>query len=164
MNVLLIGLGRWGEKHLRVLREIGAIVWVADVLPARLAWAVERGVDARLAVADYRAVLEHVDAVDVVTPADSHLAVAGSCLRAGRHCFVEKPLALTVAEGRELEAIARAAGRVLQVGHIFRFHPVTATLREALDGDRIGSVRYATGRFSGFKRPRTDVEIGRAHV
>jgi predicted dehydrogenase len=159
VNVLLVGLGRWGEKHLRVLGEIGATRWVADVSPARLAWGIERGVDPRRAVTDYRAALEHVDAVDVVTPADSHLAVAGACLRAGRPCFVEKPLALTVAEARELDAIAEAAGRVLQVGHIFRFHPVTATLREALDADRIGAVRYATGRFSGFKRPRTDAGV-----
>jgi predicted dehydrogenase len=158
-SVLLVGLGRWGEKHLRVLRELGATVWVADVSPARLAWAVERGVEAAHAVADHRLALDHVDAVDVVTPADSHLAVAGACLRAGKHCFVEKPLALTVAESRELEAIASATGRVLQVGHIFRFHPVTAALREALDGDRIGAVRYVTGRFSGFKRPRTDVGV-----
>jgi predicted dehydrogenase len=100
-----------------------------------------------------------VEAVDVVTPADSHLPVAGDCLRAGRHCFVEKPLALTAAEGRELDGIACASGRVLQVGHIFRFHPVTAALREALEADRIGAVRYATGRFSGFKRPRTDVGV-----
>lgn len=159
MNVLLIGLGRWGEKHLRVLREIGASAWVADVSPARRAWAVERGVAPERVTADYRAALEHVEAADVVTPADSHLPVAGACLRAGRHCFVEKPLAVTAAEAGELETIARDAGRVLQVGHIFRFHPVTAVLREALDGDRIGRVRYATGRFSGFKRPRTDVGV-----
>src|SRR5437867_12364919 len=62
-------------------------------------------------------------------------------------------------EGRELEAAASAAGRLVQVGHIFRFHPVTATLREALAAGRIGRVRYATGRFSGFKRPRTDVGV-----
>jgi predicted dehydrogenase len=159
VNVLLVGLGRWGEKHLRVLGEVGATVWAADVSPARVAWAVERGVAAARAVTDYRAALPHVDAVDVVTPADSHLAVAGECLRAGRHCFVEKPLALTVAESRELDVIAHTAGRVLQVGHIFRFHPVTIALREALDGDRIGGVRYATGRFSGFKRPRSDVGV-----
>ena len=159
MNILLVGLGRWGEKHLRVLREIGAEVWVADVSPARRAWAVERGIEPARAVADYRTALAAVEAVDVVTPADSHLAVASDCLRAGRHCFVEKPLAFTVAEGRELEAMAGASRRVVQVGHIFRFHPVTAALREALDGDRIGRVRYASGRFSGFKRPRTDVGV-----
>src|SRR5262249_11772804 len=64
-----------------------------------------------------------------------------------------------VDEGRELAGIAAETDRVLQVGHIFRFHPVTAVLREALDGERIGPVRYASGRFSGFKRPRTDVGV-----
>ena len=159
MDVLLVGLGRWGEKHLRVLRELGVGLWVADVSPARLAWAVKQGVEPARAVADYRAALPRVAAVDVVTPADSHRAIAGACLAAGRHCFLEKPLTATAAEGRELAAAARAAGRVLQVGHIFRFHPVTATLRQALAAGRLGAVRYATGRFSGFKRPRTDVGV-----
>ena len=159
MNVLLVGLGRWGENHLRVLGELGVTLWAADVSPERLAWAIRRGVAPARAVADYRDALGAVDAVDIVTSADSHWDVARTCLAAGRHCFVEKPLAQTIAEGRLLEAAAAAAGRVVQVGHIFRFHPVTATLREALGADRIGAVRYATGRFSGFKRPRTDVGV-----
>ena len=159
MNVLLVGLGRWGEKHLRVLGDLGATVWVADVAPDRLAWAIRHGVVPSRAVADYRSALGAVDAVDVVTPAESHWSIARSCLAAGRHCFVEKPLARTLAEARLLEAAAGAAGLVVQVGHIFRFHPVTATLREALDAGRIGAVRYATGRFSGFKRPRVDVGV-----
>jgi UDP-N-acetylglucosamine 3-dehydrogenase len=159
MNVLLVGLGRWGEKHLRVLGELGVTIWVADVSGARLAWAVRQGVEPGCAVADYRTALAHVDAVDIVTPADSHYAVARECLAAGRHCFIEKPLARTAAEGRQVEAAARVAGRLVQVGHIFRFHPVTATLREALGAGRIGRVRYAAGRFSGFKRPRTDVGV-----
>jgi len=159
VNVLLVGLGRWGEKHLRVLREIGATVWVADISPGRRAWAVGQGVDPERAVDDYRSALPHIDAVDVVTPADSHLVIGEACLRAGRHCFIEKPLALTSADGRRLVAAAHEAGRVLQVGHIFRFHPVTAALRGALAAGHVGAVRYATGRFSGFKRPRTDVGV-----
>jgi len=159
VNVLLVGLGRWGENHLRVLGELGVTLWVADVSPARLAWAIRRGVAPGRAVADYRAALGAVEAVDIVTSADSHWDVARACLGAGRHCFVEKPLARTAAEGRLLEAAAGAAGLVVQVGHIFRFHPVTETLREALAAGRIGAVRYATGRFSGFKRPRTDVGV-----
>jgi predicted dehydrogenase len=110
-------------------------------------------------VTDYRAALPHVDAVDVVTPADSHLAVASAGLAAGKHCFIEKPLTVTVAEGRALVTAAEAARRVVQVGHIFRFHPVTATLKAALDAGRVGRVRYVTGRFAGFKRPRTDVGV-----
>ena len=159
MKILLIGLGRWGENHLRVLGELGVTIWAADLSPERVAWAIRRGVAPDRAVADYRVALGAVDAVDIVTPADSHSDIARTCLAAGRHCFVEKPLARTAADGRRLEAAAAAAGRVVQVGHIFRFHPVTAALREALDAGRIGAVRYATGHFSGFKRPRTDVGI-----
>src|SRR5206468_12423799 len=158
-KLLLVGLGRWGAQHLRVLRELGATVWVADLSRERRTWAGRQGIDAARVSTDYREALPHVDAVDIVTPADSHRAIAGECLAAGRHCFVEKPLTATLAEGWELEAAARAAGRVVQVGHIFRFHPVTVTLREALGAGRIGVVRYATGRFSGFKRPRTDVGV-----
>ena len=159
MNVLLIGLGRWGEKHLRVLGEIGATVWAADVSAERRRWATAHGVAPDHAVEDYRDALDRVEAVDVVTPADSHLAVAEACLLAGKHCFVEKPLTRTAAEGRRLVATARESGRVVQVGHIFRFHPVTEALGAALATGRIGAVRYATGRFSGFKRPRTDVGV-----
>jgi len=159
VNVLLVGLGRWGEKHLRVLGELGVGLWAADVSAARREWAVRQGVEPGRAVADYRQVLDRVDAVDIVTSADSHHAVARECLAAGRHCFVEKPLARTAEEGRELEAAARAADLLLQVGHIFRFHPVTATLCEALAAGRIGRIRYASGRFAGFKRPRADVGV-----
>ena len=159
MNVLLVGLGRWGEKHLRVLGELGVTLWVADVSPERLAWAARHGIATSRAVSDYRTALGAVDAVVVVTPAESHYEITQASLAAGRHCFVEKPLARTLAEARRLEAGAETAGRVVQVGHIFRFHPVTAMLREALASGRVGAVRYATARFSGFKRPRTDVGI-----
>ncbi|HXA96870.1 MAG TPA: Gfo/Idh/MocA family oxidoreductase [Candidatus Dormibacteraeota bacterium] len=159
MKVLLVGLGRWGEKHLRVLGELGVELWVADVSPERRAFAVKAGVAPERAVEDFRQALPHVSAVDIVTPADNHLALAGECLRAGHDCFIEKPLTLTVDEGRRLAEIVAQTNRILQVGHIFRFHPVTTALRERLHGGGLGRVRYCTGRFAGFKRPRTDVGV-----
>jgi predicted dehydrogenase len=159
MRVLLVGLGRWGEKHLRVLRELGVEVWVADVTQAGRDRAIARAVEAERVVIDYREALPRVDAVDVVTPADSHSTIVIECLAAGRPCFVEKPLAAAAKEGRAVAAAACAARRVVQVGHVFRFHPVTAAIRHALDDGRIGRVRFATGRFAGFKRPRSDVGV-----
>lgn len=159
MKILLVGLGRWGEKHLRVLTELGVDLWVADLSEERRAFAVRAGVPPARALADFRAGLPRVDAVDLVTPADSHLALAGECLRAGKACFVEKPLALTVAEGRALAEAQRSTGGILQVGHIFRFHPVTVALRQWFTGGELGALRYCTGRFTGFKRPRTDVGV-----
>jgi len=159
MKVLLIGVGRWGEKHLRVLGELGCEVWIADVSPERRAFAVRAGVPEARAVADWRRALPCVDAVDIVTPADAHLALARECLRAGKDCFVEKPVALTLAEGSELAAAVRATGRVLQVGHVVRFHPAAQLIRDRLRSGQAGAVRYCTGRFAGFKQPRTDVGV-----
>ena len=159
MKVLLIGLGRWGEKHLRVLGELGVELWVADISEERRAFAVKAGVAVERAVADFRTALPHVEAVDLVTPADTHLTLARECFGAGKDCLIEKPLALTVAEGRALAGLVRSSDRVLQVGHIFRFHPVTTALRERIQSGAVGRIRYCTGRFAGFKRPRTDVGV-----
>jgi predicted dehydrogenase len=159
VRVLLVGVGRWGEKHWRVWRELGADVWVADTSPERRTWALRQGLPPARIVPEAAAALDAVDVVDGVTPADSHAALAEAALAARRHCFVEKPLALTAAEGRRLETAARQAACVLQVGHIFRFHPATTVVREALEAGRIGGVRFATARFAGFKRPRADVGV-----
>ena len=159
MKVLLVGLGRWGEKHLRVLGELGVEVWVADVSAERRAFALRAGIAKARAVDDFRQALPHVDAVDIVTPADTHLVIAAACLRAGRDCFIEKPLARTVAEGERLAALVAGSTRIVQVGHIYRFHPVTVALRERLASRAVGGVRYCTGRFAGFKRPRGDVGV-----
>ena len=160
VRILLIGVGRWGREHLRVLTELGVEVWVADLDPARLAWATKMfGVDPGRTTLDFRSALDAVDAVDVVTPADSHLALVRQCLEAGKDCFVEKPLTRTVAEARVLAGVVRQTGRLLQVGHIFRFHPATDLLRRCLAEGRVGQIRYVSGRFSGFKRPRTDVGV-----
>src|SRR5207245_389370 len=99
MNVLLVGLGRWGEKHLRVLRELGATVWVADVAPARLEWAQKQGVESRRAVRDYRTAVASVDAVDIVTTADSHRAIAAGPT-AGRRAVRARPGATASSRSR----------------------------------------------------------------
>lgn len=159
MRILLVGLGRWGERHLRVLTELDVDIWVADLSPERRAFAVQSGVAPTHVVEDFRLALPHVDAVDLVTPADSHLDLARVCLGAGKDCFVEKPVARTMAEGLALAAAQRRAGRIVQIGHVFRFHPVTALLHQRLASGEVGSVRYGSGRFAGFKRPRTDVGV-----
>ena len=159
MNVLLIGLGRWGEKHLRVLGELGADVWVADLSTPRRTWAERHGVAPARIVSRYQDALPNVEAVAVVTPADTHHDIVETCLTAGHPCFVEKPLGMTAREGRRLARLAEEAGRILQVGHILRFHPVTATVQSAVHDGRLGAVRYVAGRFAGFKRPRTDVGV-----
>ena len=83
MKVLLIGLGRWGEKHLRVLRELGCEVWVADVSDERRAFAVKSGVPEAHAVTDFRSALPHVDAVDLVILEDTPTPLGHRVLKSG---------------------------------------------------------------------------------
>jgi len=150
VRVLLIGLGRWGQNHLRAWRRLGVELRLCDRRPERIEGLPEP------AATDPDAFLGEVDAVDVVTPADSHAGLVARALGAGKHVFVEKPLAPDPEEAFRLAAAAEASRRVLHVGHIFRFAPELRAAREALAAGRIGRVRYLTSHFIGFKRPRSD--------
>lgn len=156
MKVLLVGLGRWGEKHLRVLGELGVEPWVAETAAARRRVAIDAGVAAGRVTVDFHAALSHVDAVVIATPADTHAAIAEVCLAAGKPCFIEKPLAHSLQAARALAATAARTAAVVQVGHIYRFHPVAEALASLLGSGRLGRLRYASGRIAGFKRPRAD--------
>ena len=128
----VIGVGSMGENHARVYSELQGVELAAvcdrdRALAERVA--AEFGTDA-VAV---ETVLDRCDLVTVAVPTPAHGDVVSSCLDAGVHVLVEKPIAETVTEGRTLAAQARDAGLVLQVGHIERFNPAVQTLMELID-------------------------------
>jgi predicted dehydrogenase len=122
-RVAVVGVGHLGRHHARLLKELDCdLVAVADPDPrARSAAEQAYGVPA---FADHRELDGRVDAVTVVVPTKLHRDVAGHFLERGVDVLVEKPIARTVAEGRELVEIARRNGRILQVGHVERFNSV----------------------------------------
>ena len=83
-----------------------------------------------------------LDAVVVATDVPSHAPIALAALAAGKHCFVEKPLAQTSAEAAEIGAAASAAGLVLMVGHLLEYHPGVAKLKEIVESGQLGEVHY----------------------
>jgi len=148
-RILLTGLGAWGSRHLRVLQSLPVELYCCDQNPERL-----KGL--QRASTDHRYFLSQIDAVVIVTPAPSHFALARELLEAGKDVFVEKPLCPEASECRQLSELADARGRILQVGHIFRFDAATRWLRDALHAEKLGAIRCLRGRFCGFKRPRPD--------
>ncbi|WP_337241557.1 Gfo/Idh/MocA family protein, partial [Proteus faecis] len=70
------------------------------------------------------------DAIDVVTPTDHHFAICMMAIRKGKHVFVEKPLAHTIQEGRDLVNMVREANVKLQVGHVERFNPAYLAIQQ----------------------------------
>lgn len=155
-KILLIGAGRWGANHLRTWLALGVDLWVVDANGKTLEKCAEAGVPCDRLGSSVRDFLVRVDAVDVVTPAETHPSLCSEAIAAGKDVFVEKPIALTAAEGEDLVRRAAAAGRILQVGHIFRYEPATVALRNVISSGRLGEIRWLKGNFSGFKRPRMD--------
>ena len=154
-RVLLVGLGRWGRQHLRTLVGLGADVYAAD-LDAKNLEAAATVLPPDHLSEDFRPFLDRVDAVDVVTPAPDHFWICQQALHAGKDVLVEKPITATLKEAWELVEQVRTGDLRLQVGHVFRFHPVYARLKALVAAGRIGRIRSVAGRFQGLKRPRLD--------
>jgi len=159
MKVLLIGIGRWGKNHLKALTKLVDELYVVDLDPNQLKVCQEFSIPPDHLSRNYRDFLDRVDGVDVVTPADSHLTVCKDCFGKGKDVFVEKPIALTTAEAKEMISQAEEKGTILQVGHIYRYHPASSKIKSFIEEGRLGNVQYAYGHFMGFKRPRTDVGV-----
>jgi len=137
-KVLLVGVGRFGRMHLAEWRGIehvglarvaGAVV-ATEESRQRLQ-AEERDLDVRVGLVGewWRG----IDAVDIAAPTATHAQLVESCLPHA-HVLVEKPLANTPEECLRLGALAKRHERVLMVGHVYRWHPVVARLREIVAG------------------------------
>jgi predicted dehydrogenase len=141
----VVGLGYWGPNLARNFDRLpGAeLRWICDQSQeARERWSASFP-DAR-ASGDLDELLEdpELDAVVVATPVPSHAALAVRALSAGKHCFVEKPLAQSVVEAEQVLAAARDAGRVLMVGHLLEYHPGVQKLKEIADSGELGDIHY----------------------
>ena len=159
MKILQIGVGRWGKNHLKSLMKLCDELYVVDADPGQLKTCDELSIPVDHRSTDYRSFLDRVDGVDIVTPADNHLVIARDCFSKGKDVFVEKPIALTSEEAKEMIALAKEKGLILQVGHIYRYHPAALKIKEWIGEGKIGEIQYAYGHFMGFKRPRTDVGV-----
>ena len=161
-RILQVGVGGFGQQHLRAWQDLGARdhLWIADVDRARLA-AAQRllGLPADRVSSDPAAALPHVDVVDVVTGTDSHYAVCAAALEAGKDVFVEKPMTATGDEARRLHDLAGERARLLQVGYYYRCHPASAAARALIERGDLGRIRYLSGAFMGFKRARGDAGV-----
>ena len=155
-RILLIGVGRWGVNHLRVLKSMPVEVFVADHCADRLSL-IDVPEDHRST--DARPFFSKIDAAVVVTPAQAHFETCRDLLGMGKDVFVEKPISLFSSEAKEMTELAQNTGLILQVGHIFRFDPASLWMRDAIADRRFGQLKILRARFSGFKRPRHDTGV-----
>jgi len=154
-RIAVFGVGYMGNFHAQKFAAIAdaELIAVADADATRAA-----EVAAQLNcehTADYRTLLPRIDAACVAVPTERHHEVVRACLEAGVHVLVEKPLARTLEEADEMLALARAKGKVLQVGHLQRFNPAF----EALAADAAKPLFIDIERLAPFKARGTDVDV-----
>jgi UDP-2-acetamido-3-amino-2,3-dideoxy-glucuronate N-acetyltransferase len=155
LGVGLIGLGAWGPNLLRTFGSVGGcrVRRVADLDDGRLR-GLEIAGERPAFTRDYREILGDptIDAVAVATPSETHFRIAREALLAGKHLFVEKPLALSSREGLRLVEIARQRRRTLMVGHLLMYHPAVIAMAGLVRRGRIGTIRYLGIRRRAFGR------------
>jgi UDP-N-acetylglucosamine 3-dehydrogenase len=142
LRVGVIGLGRMGRHHARVLADLpGALlVGVADTDPR--VRAEHRAAPLAHVYDDASALLEqaHLDAAVIAVPPERHREVACAAMERGVHVLVEKPLATSIADGEAIVHAARRAGVTLMVGHVERYNPALRELARRVRGDELGAV------------------------
>jgi UDP-N-acetylglucosamine 3-dehydrogenase len=162
LKAAVIGVGAMGRNHVRVYTELDDVSLVAVADPSQ---ANREKVERRFGVhayADHREMLEaeKPDLVTIAVPSALHRAVALDAIAAGVHVLVEKPLAATSGEAREIIAAADAADVRLAVGHVERFNPAVAELKRRIDAGELGTIfKIHSRRFSPFPARITDVGV-----
>ena len=156
-SVAVLGCGHWGQNLVRNLSQLGRLAAVADPSEAGRAKAralapdvpVLGGIEEVLARPEVRAIM-------IATPAETHFPVACEVIAAGRDVFVEKPMTIDVGEARELIARARAAERILMVGHLLEYHPAILRLCELVREGTLGKIRYVISNRLNLGKIRTE--------
>lgn len=136
-----VGHGYWGRNLARNFHELGHLAAVVDPdAKAAETAAKAYGVNA----ATFEGVLADsaIQAVSLATPAGLHFNQAKAALEAGKHVFVEKPLALDIGEAEQLCRLAEERGLVLMVGHLLQYHPIYIKLREMVEAGELGRLLY----------------------
>lgn len=156
----IAGLGYWGPNLARNFAAISGVelAWLCDADPATVDRLVRAHPSAR-ATGDLQDLLDDVslDAIVLATPVPTHADLAVRVLEAGKHCFVEKPLAITVADARRALDAAQRSGRLLMVGHLLEYHPGVRALKELADSGELGDeIFYIYGNRLNLGKLRAD--------
>jgi UDP-2-acetamido-3-amino-2,3-dideoxy-glucuronate N-acetyltransferase len=159
VRVGVVGAGYWGKNLVRNFHSLGALESVCDVNEETLDRV--RNECHVATTRDYDDILNEpaVNAVVIAAPAVMHYDLAKRALQAGKHVFVEKPLALNAREGRELNDLARTRSAVLMVGHILEYHPAIIELNRLIREGHLGKIQYIYSSRLNLGKLRTEENI-----
>lgn len=155
----VVGLGYWGPNLARNFAAIAGceVKWLCDASAQARERAGQALPEAGLA-AELQELLQdaELDAVALATPVPTHAELAVRVAEAGKHCFVEKPLATTVADAERAVTAAEQAGKTLMVGHLLEYHPAVDRLKQLMRQGELGDLYYLYGNRVNLGKLRAD--------
>ena len=162
VGVAVVGLGYWGPNLLRVLGDNldVSVRWICDLDPERLGKYRRRHPGARATTRIERVLADPaVDAVVIATPVDTHYNLAARVLEAGKHVFVEKPLAPSSELADELARIAAERGRILMCGHTFLYSPPVRAIKRMISEGKLGDIYFISSSRVNLGLHQRDVSV-----
>jgi len=159
MKVGVIGAGYWGKKHVEEFFNLGADIIVSDMIEDNLKQCKEKY--NAVTTADYWDILNDADVagVTICTPNSTHYKICKDALNAGKNVLVEKPLAMSVEECKDLIRLAEEKKLVLSVGHIFRFNNAVLKIKAMIDNGEIGDIYIMKLKWTNFERLFEDRDV-----
>jgi len=162
VRTAVVGLGYWGPNLIRNLNDIESaeLRWICDLDQSRLDTFGRRypAVSCTRDFADLLADPE-LEAVAIATPVSTHHPLALAALEAGKHVFVEKPLAASVAQAEALAAAAAGRGLTLMPGHTFLYSPPVNMIRELIAGGELGEIYFISMSRVNLGLHQSDVSV-----
>ncbi len=158
-KVCVVGAGRWGTNHIRTLKEMDCLAGIVDTDETVRTRLREAHPGLRLFSTVEEAVDQDFDGFTVAAPADAHYDIAQAIIRRGKHLLVEKPLALTASDARQLVELADDHRVNLMVGHVLLFHPAIRKVGELIKSGKIGRLQYVYSNRLNLGTVRTEENI-----
>ncbi len=153
-SIAVIGCGYWGKNLVRDFHSLGALAAVSDAI-TEIAEAISAKYDVRALAVDEILADDTIDGVVIAAPAEYHANLAIKSFAAGKHVYVEKPIALSIDDAQKMIAASDAAGRILMVGHLLQYHPVFLKLKQMVADGELGNLRYVYSRRLSLGKLRT---------
>jgi UDP-2-acetamido-3-amino-2,3-dideoxy-glucuronate N-acetyltransferase len=142
-NIAVIGTGYWGKNLVRNFHNLEALHTVCDIDATVVGGFCDTytGISGET---NFSAVLSNPDisGIAIATPAETHFTFARDAILAGKDVYVEKPLCLSEAEGKDLNELANTHNRILMIGHLLWYHPAVLELKRLISEGAIGRIQY----------------------
>ena len=155
VKLAVVGCGAWGKNIVRNFHELGCLAAISDLYHDT---AVELSTKYNVHNYTFDQILSdpEINAVAIVTPAETHYSMAQKALEAGKHIYVEKPLTMDTKQAEDLVQLAASKNKIIMTGHLLQYHPAFIQLKKMVENKELGNLRYIYSNRLSLGRVRSE--------